>query len=256
VYHGDVDEEIVAVFENNRLVPTLLFLDPWGYKGLSLKLIKSVLKDFGCECIFFFNYNRINMGVPNDVVEKHMRSLFGDERYNALRGRLDGMDATEREATIVEELTNALLELGGKYVLPFRFRNSSGTRTSHHLFFVSKNVLGYTIMKEVMVTQSRDSDDGIGTFEYNPATRNQPTLFGYQAELDDLGDKLLEQFAGEKLSVGSVFENHHIGTPFIKRNYKSVLMKLEAENKVTIDKPADKRREGTLGDSHIVSFPK
>src|SRR5207248_10024637 len=41
---------------------TFLFVDPFGYKGLSLQLVNSVIKDWGCDCVFFFNYNRISMG--------------------------------------------------------------------------------------------------------------------------------------------------------------------------------------------------
>jgi three-Cys-motif partner protein len=34
-------------------VPTLVFLDPCGYKGLSLRLVTSVLEGFGNDCILF-----------------------------------------------------------------------------------------------------------------------------------------------------------------------------------------------------------
>ena len=72
----EVGEEIVKMFEEINLIPTLFFVDPWGYKGLSLRLINSVLKDWGCECIFFFNYTRINMGLSNPSVKKHMEALL------------------------------------------------------------------------------------------------------------------------------------------------------------------------------------
>lgn len=68
IYTSEVGEEIVNMFEGLNLVPTLFFVDPWGYKGLSLRLINSVLKDWACECIFFFNYTRINMGLSNAAV--------------------------------------------------------------------------------------------------------------------------------------------------------------------------------------------
>ncbi len=57
------------MFEQMNLVPTFFFVDPWGYKGLSLRLINSVLKNWGCDCIFFFNYTRINMGLENELVK-------------------------------------------------------------------------------------------------------------------------------------------------------------------------------------------
>ena len=76
VINEEVGSEIVKKFESMRLVPTLFFVDPWGYKGLSLGLINSVLHNWGCDCIFFFNYNRINMALTNDAVREHMEVLF------------------------------------------------------------------------------------------------------------------------------------------------------------------------------------
>src|SRR5690242_11656260 len=56
-----VDAQVTKYFKTIRLVPTLLFADPWGYKGLSLDLIKYLLRNWGTDCIFFFNFNRVNM---------------------------------------------------------------------------------------------------------------------------------------------------------------------------------------------------
>ena len=84
----EVGEEIVNMFEEMQLIPTLFFVDPWGYKGLSLRLVNSVVKDWGCDCIFFFNYNRINMDLNNDAVREHMNALFGKERADNLRAQL------------------------------------------------------------------------------------------------------------------------------------------------------------------------
>lgn len=44
VHNQEVGEEIVKMFEDRNLIPTLFFVDPWGYKGLSLRLVNSVLK--------------------------------------------------------------------------------------------------------------------------------------------------------------------------------------------------------------------
>lgn len=77
VYNHEVGDNIVKSFQERKLIPTLFFVDPWGYKGLSLQLINSVVKNWGCDCIFFFNYNRINMGLSNEAVQEHMNALFG-----------------------------------------------------------------------------------------------------------------------------------------------------------------------------------
>ncbi len=247
----EVGEEIVSMFEQMSLIPTLFFVDPWGYKGLSLRLVNSVLKDWGCDCIFFFNYNRINMGLNNEAVREHMDALFGEERAEILRARLDQLSPRDRELTIVEELCQAIRESGPGFVLPFRFKDDHGTRTSHHLIFVSKHSRGYKIMKEIMAKESSDSHQGVATFEYNPADLRQPFLFGYARPLDDLGDMLLEEFSGKKLKMKEIYEQHNLNTPYIAKNYKQVLLQLEEERKIV----AAKHRKNTFGDNVVVTFP-
>jgi len=84
VRNKEVGQEIVAMFSQMRLIPTLFFIDPWGYKGLTLQLINAVLKDWGCDIIVFFNYNRISMGLSNQYVEEHMNALFTKQRADTL----------------------------------------------------------------------------------------------------------------------------------------------------------------------------
>jgi three-Cys-motif partner protein len=255
----EVGEEIVKLFEQMRLVPTLFFVDPWGYKGLSLRLINSVLKDWACECLFFFNYSRINMGLSNQIVKEHMDALFGEERGAKLRERLEPMSPDERELTIVEEICEALIEMGGKFTLPFGFKNAAGTRTKHHLIFVSKHPLGYKIMKRVMAAESSASEQGVPSFEYSPATKRQPLLFELARPLDDLADMLLDEFAGKTVTMGRIYEAHNYGRRYIDKNYKDVLTKMEMAGKVignpSHDMRPKRKGETTCADSTQFTFP-
>ena len=247
----EVGEEIIKMFEKMRLVPTLFFVDPWGYKGLSLRLVNSVIKDWGCDCIFFFNYNRINMGLNNDAVREHMNALFDEMRADNLRPKLDSITPQQRELTIIEELCQAIRDLGPKYVLPFRFKDNRGSRTSHHLIFVSKGFKGYEIMKDIMAKESSDTQQGVATFEYNPVDAQQPFLFELSRPLDELGDMLLQEFAGQTLKMSSIYEQHNVNRPYTKQNYKQVLGQLEDQGKIT----APNRRGNTFGDPVLVTFP-
>jgi three-Cys-motif partner protein len=113
-----VGDEIAKQFASLTLVPTFFFVDPWGYKGLSLKLINAVLQNWGCDCVFFFNYNRVNMGLNNEAVRKHMDALFGQKRGDSLRAKLSHLSSFDRENLIVEELADSLKEMGASFVLP------------------------------------------------------------------------------------------------------------------------------------------
>jgi three-Cys-motif partner protein len=259
VVNQEVGEEIVEAIKKINYVPTLFFIDPWGYKGLSLELIGAVIKDWGCDCIFFFNYNRINMGLPNVAVDKHMNSLFGQQRADALRGQLRKLQQPyERELVIVEAISQALKEIGGNYVLPFCFKTDTGIRTSHHLIFVSKNVRGYSIMKEIMAKESSSTEQGVPLFEYNSATQYQPLLFELSRPLDDLENMLLHEFAGQTLTMEAIYNQHHVGKRYISKNYKEALRKLEQQGKIIVDPPASKRKkykgEITFGEKVTVTF--
>ena len=257
----EMGEEEVSVQILGRVkgMPALFFVDPWGYKGLSLELISSALKNWGCDCIFFFNYNRINMGINNPFVGKYMDTLFGTENAENLRTNIQTMTPSERELSIIEAISQALKEKAGEYVLPFCFKKEDGKRSSHYLIFVSKNKTGYKIMKDIMAQESSDSEQGVPSFEYTPATEKQLLLFGYSRPLDDLAEILLTEFAGRMMTMKQIFDRHNVGTRYISRNYKEILAKLESEGKIQTDPPASKRRkrkgEVTFADRVKVTFP-
>jgi three-Cys-motif partner protein len=259
VYNQEVGEEIVRMFESMRLIPTLFFVDPWGYKGLSLRLVNSVLKDWGCDAIFFFNYNRINMGIDNEAVKENMQALFGEEQAITLRNELIGKNSRQRELLIIEELCQSLKAYGSLYVLPFRFKNNRGKRTSHHLIFVSKHFRGYEIMKDIMAHESTSNTQGVPSFEYNPADYlpQQSLLFQLSRPLNDLKEDLLDTFRGRKLTMHEIYEDHNVDTPYIKKNYKDVLHELYDEDSIEATSPNGKPpRKGSFGDEIIVTFPK
>ncbi len=254
VMNNEVGSEIAASFEKTGLIPTLFFVDPWGYKGLSLRLINSVLKNWGCDCIVFFNYNRINMGLTNPIVTEHMNALFGEERANALRDELKDLSASKRELKIVEAISAALQDMGGKFVLPFCFKNESGARTSHYLIFVSKNVTAYTIMKGIMGGESTKHEQNVPSFSYCAADASMPVLFELARPLDDLEAMLLEDFAGQTLTMKQIFDGHQVGRPYLPKNYKDALKSLEKKGKIKADPPAKNRRGDTFADGVQVTF--
>lgn len=259
VRNEEIGRKIVENFQTKSLIPTLLFVGPWGYKGLSVSLISSVLRNWGCDCVFFFNYNRINAGLNNEIVREHMNELFGERKAETIRKRAAGLSPDEREAVILEELSAALKEHGISYVLPFTFKTERGTRTTHHLIFASKHFKGYEIMKGIMAKESSEQVQGVASFGYFPASEKHQLLFEFLRPLGDLEEMLLKEFAGQKLTMYKIYEHHSIGRPYVKSNYKKALLKLEAEHKLQVTPPASerptRRGESTLADDVLVQFP-
>ena len=256
VTSGEIDDEAAKYFSETRLIPSFSFVDPFGYKGLSSKIVKGVIKDWGCDCIFFFNYSRINAGISNPRVTPHMDALFGKDRAETLRSKLPGLRPDLRESAILEELAEEVKALGGKFVLPFTFRNASGTRTSHKLIFVSKNFRGYEIMKDIMAKESSTEDQGVPSFTYSPADASMPLLFSLAQPLTKLKEDLLNSFAGQELNLQSIYERHSVDRPYVRKNYRETLVQLEKENLITVRSDKNKRRSGTFPDHVLIKFPK
>ncbi len=257
-YNKEIGNEIQQLFMGQYSIPTLFFVDPWGYKGLSLNLISSIISNWGCDCIFFFNYNRINMGIDNGAVRSHMISLFGDEQFDIVRQECRNKTPEEREIIIVDALCDALRNNNCQYVLPFRFTNENGTRTSHHLIFISKSFRGYDVMKDIMSKESSEIKDGVSTFAYNPRDskyRQGSLLDMLSRPLEDLESMLLQKYHGKTIVFTKLYEEHSVDKPFCKKNYKEVLKKMLAEGKISAENiNGNPPREGTFPDDMQVKF--
>lgn len=260
-----VDDALASKFESWKL-PTLFFLDPFGYKGLSQRLIRATLKPWGCDCIFFFNYNRINAALSNPVFTDNMNQFFGSDRAERLRVELEGRNPTDRQGLIINELKRALTDLGGKYNIEYYFKDNSGQKTSHFIILASKNVLGYDMMKNIMAGESSSEDHGVPTFGFNPLDKVRsyekdiaPTLFDLSSNpVEELASILLIEFAGRTLTMQEIYREHHVGRRYVLKNYREALTTLEAEGKISTVPPASQRVRGgklTFSPTVKVFFP-
>lgn len=250
VWNEAVTPELAARFPKG--IPTLSFLDPWGYKGLSLDLIKTLAADWGSDCIFFFNYRRIRPALNNPLFQEHMAALFGPARAQRLREVLSQDLPEDPEATILDDLSAAFQEFGQpkRYVLTFGFHSGSGT-AGHHLVFLSKDFKGYEIMKEILGKLSSEALQGVPSFCYEPlqVVTGQQVLFGPR---DELRDELLRDYAGKKRTVREIWREHSVGRRYLARNYRAVLTELYRDGIIDA-KPQPK--PGTFGDNLEVIFP-
>lgn len=252
----DAVDEISSVSE----FPTLFFIDPFGYKGLSIDMIGKAIRSWGSDCIFFFNYNRISPGISNPMVTTLMDQLFGKVRADQLRSEITGTSSAKRKQLILSALIDGLREVGGKYVLPFEFKKNTGERTSHYIVFVSKSSTAYHIMKDVMASLSTD-DNEVKHFEFVPMISSQlsfPFIESRPYTISNLKKLLLNSCTGRALSVGDIYEAHTFDTPYTLKNVQTALLELEAEKLIQVDKAPEKRIRGgviTLGKDRLVTFP-
>jgi three-Cys-motif partner protein len=254
-----VDEAAATALAEQHFIPSLLFADPYGYKGLTLELINAILKDWGSECIFFFNYNRIYMGLNHKGIAHHIDAIFGKERADLLRAAVNAQprpDALAREELVLAALRDALSEIKGTYTLAFRFRRSLN-KTSHYLVFVSKNVLGHDIMKGIMAGQSSSKPQGVASFEYVVQDPARGIALELETPLDDLQTELLQIYAGKQKPVKTIYDEHNFGTRYTMSNYKEALKAMLVRSAVACSRPSGAAiKNNTMPNDVVVAFPK
>jgi three-Cys-motif partner protein len=236
--------------------PTFTFIDPFGYRGLTNRLIQGALREFGCEVVFFFNYQRINAAIDNSTVAHHMEQLF-DENPGVLRARLEGLSPPQRNDEVARILEETLCDRGyARHVLPFTF--FKGDQVSHRIIFATKRDEGAIIMKEVMAAA-----DGCkwlnGTPLYAYQEHTQGDLFEViENPVERVADDLAQALAGQTLTVREAYVRHLLRTRYLQQHCKEALLTLEDTGVVQVDVPRDRRptRSGkpTLGDDHFVRF--
>lgn len=218
-------------------VPTLVFLDPCGYKGLSLKLVASALRGYGNDCIFFFNYSRINMKLDLEIMNRSIDEFFERDAANALRNEIQNRRAAEREGIIITAVKSAITQAGA-IPLVFRFRSDQG-RISHHLVYASKESRAANMMKSIMRSASSTISEGVGSGEHNPRDRSAPgLLFGGLYEVEE---RLLAVFAGREIRFDGLLREE-AQTKYTEGNYRDALLNLERDGKITVVPPAEDRR--------------
>jgi three-Cys-motif partner protein len=251
----ELDIKTSDVFDITSIIPSLIFIDPWGYKGVTQKLISSLTKDWGRDAILFFNYNRIRSGIENPKVEEHMKSLFGEKRYLNLCEEINKSDCLDKESLIMNEFREAMKEIGIEYILTFRFKNEGKEDTSHYIIFLSKNFTAHNIMKKVMASLSSEKIHGVAKFEYIPDKVRQLSLKDlYENPLEELKNELLTQYAGKTITFEELFYEHSKNKPFIKNNYKNVLIRLEEEGKILCDPDKSRRKKNTFSKKVVIKF--
>ena len=251
-YNLTIDQDFHDSLSIAEGIPVLSYVDPFGYKGLTLKLIDKLISNSGSDCIFFFSYNRINMALSNNKFDGHLVGLFGIERTQQIKNKITGLSSGQREALIVQSLIDALQEEKGRYVLPFKFYSIGKMRTSHFIIFVSKHPVACSIMKQILYSNSAKDADGIASFSFEDhrnfaQSGHQMSVFETPMEL--LMHEICVSQSGKLVRVKDLCDKYDsdIYSRFVDKNVKDALRRLESCDRIeVVDGRKVKARAGKL----------
>ena len=248
---------LIDSFGLSREMPQFYFLDQFGWAEITPSLVQHIFLNRKCDCAFFFRTPRVIAAVTNPNSEQAMTSLFGRRRLDSLRVDFK-QRPREKETVILDCLKATMREAGAAYFLPFPFRVGDEHSSRQHLVYLGKHSKGLEVMKDIMAASSTRHQGGVPVMGFTQG----PEQFGLFTPdpIPALQEELLRSFAGRAVTVGEVFEQHHVTSErYILRNYQEALRRLEASSSVRASPGVAERprRLGivTMSELVIITFP-
>ena len=239
--------------EKAKLAPTFIFIDPFGFSGVPLNLIKRIMANPHCEVLITFMYEEIVRFMSLASNEKHLDGLFGTDKWRVINANKK-LSSDERLLEFHNLYQSQLSkEAGIKFVRSFMMVNQNN-KPDYFLFFGTNHPLGLEKMKEAMWR----IDKG-GSFQFSDATYNpkQAVLFEPTPNYVRLKKDILAEYKGKKIKIEDLEVFVITKTAFITSHIrKNVLDRMEAANppEIKVASNNGKRRKGTYPKGTIIEF--
>ena len=219
--------------------PSLLFFDPFGYKGMETMILAEFLKNWGNEIFLFFNSKRINAALENDKFESNMRSLFPTTFNEIHIERAFKCTVSERLRLIINKLGKEYERIlkSKVYYTAFKFQEEDSETTSHFIVHLTKGSKGFELIKTIYNDFANVGTvfDGVNTYTFD-AKRLKENIAGELFDHNSLNIDLLKEilyktYRDTSICAKDLFDEHQKGTEYSAYHYTQALRRLVSEGK-------------------------
>lgn len=225
--------------DNKNNYPSLLFIDPFGYKGIETKVLAEFMKNWGNEIFLFVNTKRIHPALENEKFEPLMHDLFPTTFQRIKADRRFKSTVAERLTLIIDCLGEEYkCLLGGNiYYTAFKFQEEDSEATSHYILHLTKGARGYDLIKTTYNDFANVGTvfDGVNTYTFDAKKFEKPSkeLFDLGSmNIDKLKDELFNSYHGKKISAHDLFEQHQVSGLYSRAHYTEAIRRLVEEQKL------------------------
>jgi len=204
-----------------KLAPTFAFLDPFGFSGLPMNLIRRLMSYDKCEVLITFMLGFIKR-FADELRQSALNEFFGTNEWRNVRTIADPRKAEMFLQNLYERQLREVC--GAKHVRSFGMIGEQN-QLIYYLVYGTKHWKGLEVMKDAMWRVDRR---GIYTFS-DLTGGNQTFLIDYQDDvwLPNAAEKVFDKFRGRTVEIDSIKEFVITDTRY--RFRKSILRYLERE---------------------------
>ncbi|WP_162788684.1 three-Cys-motif partner protein TcmP [Amycolatopsis albispora] len=231
VEHAAFDESATSLIDylkqqKKSLAPTFAFVDPFGYSGLPMDTLASLLSYDKTEIFVNFMVNHVNRFITREGQESAMRSLFGMDVGDILSD-FNGENRIEHLKDVYERQLKKLA--GFDHVQSFAMKNSTGN-VGYYMIHGTRHIKGVKLMKDAMWK----IDPG-GGYTFSDKLAGVSVLFEANPDLKPLRANLVHTFTGAgEVTIEEIEQHTILYTPYRDAHVRSVLNPLENEGLISV----------------------
>lgn len=178
-----------------KVIPTLFFLDQYGYSHAPMSLIRDIMRQEKHEALVYVNWQLMKPYFTDRTKAAAYTRAFGGEEWRDLTGKQS--DAAAEAEKLYKKCLRE--KAGVKYVWDFPMRDNRG-QLIYWLFFCTNDMKGLAEMKTAM--HKVDSGDGGG---FRDGDESQPLFPNIETFSErDLANELLERFEDDWVTMAEV----------------------------------------------------
>lgn len=235
-------KEILDELENSqqKLAPTFALLDPFGFSGLPMTLIKQILKHEKSEVLITFMVGSV-IRCLDEMREESLNSLFGTNKWQEAKAR----PTPEKKQFLLNLYVQQLKSnSGSKFVRTFEMADKNN-KAIYYLVYGTKHWKGMDVIKKAM----RKVMQG-GTYRFSDKTDpNQTFLYDSTDWTSEFSELIYQRFKGMPVPI-LIIEKFAAETPYIF--HKKILKHLEKTNRIV--KVRGRKKRFTYPDKCIIEF--
>ena len=214
--------------------PTLLFFDPWGYKGINTIDLAKFMQDWGNEIFLFVNIKRIHAAIKNKKFDDLMNCLFPTTIDEIKQERRYKAKVHERLSLIMDKLASEFDKLieGKLYHTSFKFQEEDSLATSHFIIHFTKHPRGYELVKQIFYDFDNigASLEKEGTYTFDAKHMKYTSGFNFdftQDNIEALTKHLLKKFEGRTISARKLFDIDQTNNKYCATHYVQTLRQMK-----------------------------
>lgn len=219
--------------EKRGQIPTFAFVDPFGFTGVPLEVIKALMAVEHVEVLLTFMARDMSRFLTLDTVEATLTDFFGGDAWK----RCAQPNEDERTECLLLRYQEVVRPEIALYATPFRVFEDVRQATLYYLVHLTNHPLGMRRMKEAMVTQSSD-------MTFWPITvrpKDQLALdVGEGEPWPSLQRHLLEHYDQRTLSFEELLNEDYPQAWWVEKHYRSALLELEVRDDVPVSVARDR----------------